>query len=309
MPSEAAMPDAPGKKAQGDAAGHNHEVKIDEPTGVETTGHSWDGVEELNNPLPRWWVSVFYATIIWSIGYAILYPAWPMLTTSTKGLLGWSTRGEVAAALSAVEDARAPWRDKIAAAPLENILTDAELVKFARRAGGAAFTLHCAQCHGSDAQGAVGYPNLNDDDWLWGGTLEEIHHTIAHGVRNDDSDQSHFSEMPVFREILSSSEIDQVTHHVMSLGGLPHDAALAGKGSDIFLDNCASCHGDAGGGDIYLGAPNLADVIWLFGDDEASIASQIANPVHGQMPAWGPRLDEVTIKELAVYVHTLGGGK
>ena len=281
---------------------------VDEFSGIETTGHSWDGVKELNNPLPRWWVSIFYATVIWSIGYCILYPAWPMLESATKGVLGYSSRAEVQASLADLQERRAPWRNRIAAAELTEIVADDELQRFARRAGGAAFQLHCSQCHGSGAQGAVGYPNLNDDAWLWGGTLDAIHFTITHGVRNG-SDDARDSEMPAFGEDLSEEEIEATAAFVLKLGGLDHDAAKAGKGAVLYEDNCSACHGEAGEGDPEQGAPKLADAIWLYAGDQAGIVSQIKNPTHGQMPGWGDQLDAVTIKELAVYVHTLGGGQ
>ncbi|MEO1291476.1 MAG: cytochrome-c oxidase, cbb3-type subunit III [Pseudomonadota bacterium] len=281
----------------------------DDVTGVHTTGHEWDGVKELNNPLPRWWVSVFYASVLFAIGYMIAYPAWPMIESATKGVLGYSSRAELAETIEAHREMRAPWREKIAAAPLEEIVADAELNQFAVRAGAATFALNCSQCHGSGAQGFTGYPNLNDDDWLWGGDLEAIHHTINHGVRNDTSDETRYSEMPAFGEILEDEELAAVTQTVLRLGGLDHDAALAEQGTEIYVDNCADCHGDAGMGDPDLGAPKLADAIWLFGGDADSIAKQIAYPSHGVMPAWGPRLDDAAVKELAIYVHSLGGGE
>ena len=280
----------------------------DEVSGVETTGHAWDGVKELNNPLPRWWLSIFYATVVWAVGYCILYPAWPLVETTTKGVLGYSSRAEVQQSLVELNERRAPWRDRIAAADLDAIIGDEELLRFARRAGGAAFQLHCSQCHGSGAQGAPGYPNLNDDSWLWGGTLEEIHFTITHGVRNG-GDEARDSEMPAFGEDLSAEETEATAAYVLKLGGLEHDAALAQKGATIFEENCAACHGESGEGDQSLGAPKLADAIWLLAGDQEGIVSQIKNPKHGVMPSWGDKLDAVTVKELAVYVHTLGGGQ
>ncbi|MEL6980227.1 MAG: cytochrome-c oxidase, cbb3-type subunit III [Pseudomonadota bacterium] len=283
---------------------------VDEVTGIETTGHEWDGVKELNNPLPRWWLSIFYATIVFSIGYMIAYPAWPMLTDYTRGVLGYSSRDEVRQAIVDHRESQAVWRDRIAAADLETIRGDAELSGFAIQAGRAAFAVNCSQCHGSGAAGAEaqGYPNLNDDAWLWGGEIEEIHQTIAHGVRNA-SDESRYSEMPVFGEILEEPEIDAATQFVLSLGGLPHDAQLSAQGAVVFEDNCSSCHGSEGEGDPYQGAPRLADAIWLFGGDADSIANQIRQPRHGVMPAWSERLDDTTVKSLAVYVHALGGGQ
>ena len=284
------------------------EFETDEVSGVETTGHAWDGVKELNNPLPRWWLSIFYATIVWAVAYCIAYPAWPMISEATKGMLGYSSRAEVKTALDALTEKRAPWRDRVAAADYETILGDAELQRFARRAGGAAFQLHCSQCHGSGAQGFPGYPNLNDDAWLWGGDIEAIEYTITHGVRNE-TDDARYSEMPAFGDILEPEEINAAAEFVLKLGELEHDAALAERGAVVYEENCAACHGEEGGGDPDQGAPKLADAIWLLAGDREGIVSQIKAPKHGQMPAWGEKLDPVTIKELTVYVHTLGGGR
>lgn len=283
--------------------------EIDEVTGTETTGHEWDGISELNTPLPRWWLQIFYATIIFSIGYVILYPAIPMVSTASEGLLGYTSRGEVAEDIAEHRAMQSEWTDRLAAVELSEIGGDAQLLQFATTAGKAAFGVNCSQCHGSGAQGFVGYPNLNDDAWIWGGSLEDIHHTIAHGVRNEDSDDARFSEMPAFGDILGKAEIADVTQHVLALGALEHDTAAAARGAVVYADNCSACHGDAGGGDPSVGAPRLNDALWLFGGDEAHISAQIAQPSHGVMPAWGLRLDEATIRALAVYVHSLGGGE
>lgn len=282
-------------------------IERDEVSGVDTTGHEWDGVKELNNPLPQWWLTVFYATVIWGIAFTIAYPAWPMISDATKGWLGYSTRAELKQSMDALSAARAPWRDRIAAADLEAIVADSELRRFAGRAGGAAFAQHCAQCHGSGAQGAPGYPNLNDDDWLWGGALEQIHTTINHGVRNG-TDDARESQMPAFGEDFEKAEVSAIAEHVLKLGGLDHDAAKAAQGAELYAENCAACHGEEGEGNQDLGAPKLADAIWLLAGDREHIANQIRSPAHGSMPAWGERLDPVTIKELTVYVYTLGGG-
>jgi len=284
----------------------DEEKRIDEPTGTETTGHTWDGIEELNTPLPRWWLYTFYACIVFAVGYALYYPAWP---GATSGIAGGSTlRQMVSQDITEHAEGQSEWREKIDATPLNDITEDAQLVAFADRAGKAAFGVNCSQCHGSGAQGFVGYPNLNDDAWLWGGSLDEIYHTIKHGVRNEDSDDARYSEMPAFGELLEKDEIADVTQYVMSLGALEHDMVAAGRGSEVYADNCSACHGDAGEGDPEQGAPRLNDAIWLFGGDADHIASQIAQPAHGVMPAWGLRLDDTTVKALAIYVHGLGGG-
>ena len=285
------------------------EKQIDELSGVSTTGHEWDGIKELNNPLPRWWVWTFYATIAWALAYTIAYPAWPMLTSATKGVLGYSSRNDVKNELAAAQAARGDHAAAIAAKPIDEILADEKLRTFAISAGAAAFKVNCVQCHGSGAAGSIGYPNLNDDEWLWGGKPEEILTSIAHGIRFADDPDTRFSEMPAFGGVLERRQIAEVSAYVVSLSGTPSNAALAEAGKTLFADNCAACHGDAGKGMRDLGAPDLTDAIWLRGSDEAAIAAQIAAPRHGVMPAWSARLGETTVKELTVYVHSLGGGE
>jgi len=282
--------------------------RLDEATGTETTGHSWDGIEELNTPLPRWWLWTFYACIVFAFGYVVAYPAIPLVNGATQGLLGWSSRAAVAEDIAGHAGGQAQWSERIDALALDAVRDDPQLMRFATAKGRAAFGVNCSQCHGSGAQGFVGYPNLNDDDWLWGGTLDEIYHTIRHGVRNDDADDPRWSEMPAFGDILEKPEVADVTQYVLALGTLEHDAAAAERGAEIFTDNCAACHGERGEGNTAVGAPRLNDAIWLFGGDADSIGRQIAYPSHGAMPAWGLRLDDTTVKALAVYVHGLGGG-
>lgn len=282
---------------------------IDEISGVETTGHEWDGIRELNNPLPRWWLWTFYATIIWAIAYTVFYPAWPLLTGATKGTLGYSSRAEVAADLSQAKAAQGTVLEKLAATPVKDILADPQLTKFATAAGAAAFKVNCVQCHGSGAAGGAGYPNLNDDDWLWGGNIEQIHQTISHGIRYQEDPETRASEMPAFGDILKPDEIKQVAAYVVSLTDKPHNPALVQPGKQLFADNCASCHGEDAKGNREFGAPNLADAIWLKSKGEEQIIAQIRQPKHGVMPAWTVRLGDTTVKELAVYIHSLGGGE
>lgn len=276
---------------------------------VETTGHEWDGIEEYNNPLPRWWVWVFYATIIWGIWYTIAYPAWPLIEGATSGYKGWSTRANVAEAIAEAEAANAEINARLASVELTAIQTDPELESYATSAGAAVFRTWCAQCHGSGAAGAKGYPNLLDNDWLWGGTMEDIHATVSHGIRNEDDPEARFSEMPAFGEMLGADEIDQVANYVMSLSGEPRDAAAAQAGETVFLDNCAACHMDDGTGDRFQGASNLADAIWLYGGDYDTIRETVTNSRYGVMPAWTARLSEAQIRAVSAYVHQLGGGE
>ncbi|MBT9371606.1 cytochrome-c oxidase, cbb3-type subunit III [Rhizobium sp. CSW-27] len=282
---------------------------IDDISGVETTGHEWDGIRELNNPLPRWWLWTFYATIVWAIAYTVVYPAWPLLTDATKGVLGYSSRGELAQEIASAKAAQSGISEKIAAASLDEILADPQMTQFATAAGAAAFKVNCVQCHGSGAAGGAGYPNLNDDDWLWGGSAEAIHQTIAHGIRYADDADTRISEMPAFADILKPEEIRQVAAYVVSLTGTPRDAAMVEPGKQLFADNCASCHGEDAKGNREFGAPNLADAIWLKVNGEVEIAQQIRQPKHGVMPGWQARLGDTTVKELAVYIHSLGGGE
>ncbi len=285
------------------------EKHVDELSGVETTGHEWDGIRELNNPMPRWWVWTFYLTILWAIGYAIAYPSIPLLTGSTKGLLGYSSRAEVATELADAKVAQAGFIEKIAAASVDQIVADPQLSQFAIAAGASAFKVNCAQCHGTGAAGGPGYPNLNDDDWLWGGSAEQIYTTILHGIRYTQDPDTRVSEMPSFADLLTPEQMKQAAAYVVSLSDTPSDAALVGPGKQIFADNCAACHGEDAKGNRDVGAPNLSDAIWLKGKGEAAIIAQMRAPKHGVMPAWQARLGDTTVKELAVFVHSLGGGE
>ncbi|WP_315918613.1 cytochrome-c oxidase, cbb3-type subunit III [Mesorhizobium sp. SP-1A] len=283
--------------------------KIDEISGVATTGHEWDGIQELDNPMPRWWLWTFYATIVWALAYTIAYPAWPMLTSATKGVLGFSSRGAVKTELAAAEAAKDKYVEAVKAKSVTEIEGDDSLREFAVAAGGAAFRVNCVQCHGSGAEGSKGFPNLNDDDWLWGGSPEQIYKTVTHGVRFNTDPDTHVSDMPAFSEILEPQQITEVSAFVASLSGAVRDQAMVAPGKQIFADNCASCHGEDAKGNPELGAPNLTDGIWLYGKGEDAIAAQVRQPKLGVMPAWGARLGDVKVKELAVFVHSLGGGK
>jgi len=285
------------------------EKEIDEVTGTDTTGHTWDGIKELNNPLPRWWLWCFYLTIIWGIGYTIAYPAWPMISGATTGLLGYSTRGEVAEDIARFEQANAEISAQLAAADLNQLSENPELMRYANSAGAAVFRTGCAQCHGSGAAGAVGYPNLLDDDWLWGGDFDSIEYTIRHGIRNEEDWDARYSEMTAFDEIFSNEEVDQVVQYVRQISGQEYETALAADGEELFFNSCAACHGDNGQGNRDLGAPNLTDAIWLYGGDTASLEETVRYARFGVMPAWGERLSEAEIKAVTAYVHQLGGGE
>ncbi len=292
------------------------EKERDEISGVETTGHEWDGIRELNNPLPRWWLWIFYATIVYAIGYMIAYPAIPLVDDATEGALGYSSRAEVAEELAAAREAHADVTARIAATPIEEVANDPELYEFAFARGEALYRTHCSTCHGANAAGAVGFPNLQDDDWLWGGTLQEIEYTLRYGIRQSGPDgfptaETRFSEMPAFGqlEILSRSQIEATAEYVVSLSGGEHDAELAAGGAEIYEAQCATCHGVDGGGEPLLGAPNLADTIWLYGGDRADLIETITYSRAGMMPAWEERLGDAGVKSVSIYVHDLGGGQ
>ena len=299
---------------------------------VGTTGHEWDGIQELNNPLPRWWVLVFYLTIIWGIAYTVFYPAWPLITGATPGVLGASMRADVAAEIQRFDDQNGEIKAKLVAADLTAIEGNEELKSYAMQAGKSVFMNNCAQCHGSGAAGVAGkgYPNLLDNDWLYGGDMTAIHTTITHGVRNTvDPDARNVGlVMPAWSDKatgpmadaasakFTDEELGSVVHYVLKLSGQEADAAKATAGTQLYVDNCAACHGEDGKGNRDMGAPNLTDAVWLYGGDEATLTATLANGRQGVMPAWGyaaegvaPRLTEDQIRSVSVYVHALGGGE
>ncbi|VDS07950.1 Cbb3-type cytochrome c oxidase subunit CcoP [Paracoccus haematequi] len=278
---------------------------------VGSTGHQWDGITEYDNPMPRWWLWTFYATIIWAVGYVVAYPAIPLVNRATQGLLGTDYRQEVAAEIDRFDQANAAIQTRLAEVELAAIPADPELLSYATNAGGAVFRTWCAQCHGSGAGGARGYPNLLDNDWLWGGTLEDIHLTVQHGIRDPQDGDTRYSEMPHFGSdgILDRTQIDQVVNHVLSLSDLPHDPAKAAEGAQVYADNCSACHMEDGTGDRSQGAPNLADAVWLYGNDHATLTRIVSEGPYGVMPSWSARLSEAEIRAVATYVHGLGGGE
>lgn len=286
--------------------------EVDHLTGRTTTGHQWDGIRELNTPLPKWWLYIFYATIVWSFGYMIVYPAVPLVSDYTRGLVGYASRAEVAADLARLQAARNVRGAALADAALPDILRDPTLLALAVAQGKAAFGDNCAPCHGTGAAGSRGFPNLRDDVWLWGGSLDEIHQTIAFGVRNGDN-RAREGSMMAFggpNGLLNREQIVIVANYVRSLANLAvRQGVNLAQGKELFAANCAACHGDEGKGDKERGAPNLTDQEWLYGSDEATIIESIANGRSGVMPVWAGRLDATTIKALTVYVHTLGGGQ
>lgn len=285
--------------------------EIDQISGVETTGHEWDGLKELNNPAPRWWLWVFLITIVWAVGYWVIYPAWPTLSGHTKGSLNWNQYKKLNEEQAEIAVRQQAWLEKFRAASFEEIKNDPELYEFARAGGAVAFKENCSACHGTGAEGRKGYPNLNDDDWLWGGKIGDIYHTLKVGVRSSHAD-ARISQMPAFGKdgMLKREEIQDLAEYVFLLSH--SDAAKSEasmRGEKLFTANCASCHGDRGQGGQEVGAPKLNDALWLYGGTKQEIARQIADPRHGIMPTWENRLSEDTIRQLAIYVHSLGGGE
>ena len=285
------------------------EKPIDELTGTATTGHEWDGIKELNTPLPRWWLWTFYGTIVWALGYVIAYPAWPLISSATTGVLGYSSRAELDKELVSATAAQGDLVARVAATPVSEILADDDLARFARAGGTSLFKVYCSQCHGTGAAGSVGYPNLNDDEWIWGGSLDQIYQTISWGVRSN-ADETHYNIMPNFAAdgILTPEQINLVAAQVASLSGIEGGVASE-EGATLFAENCASCHGESGEGIVELGSPSLNDQVWLYGGTLENIKAQLEAPRHGVMPAWLPRLGDVAIKQLTAYVHGLGGGQ
>lgn len=282
-------------------------IEKDTVSGQDTTGHEWDGVKELNTPLPTWWVYTFYATIVFAAVYCVLYPSWPWLSGHTSGVLGYSSRVELTQELDAQAKARAVFVDRIRATPLADIRKDPELFNFAMAGGRSAFQTNCMQCHGAGGAGSPGFPNLVDDDWIWGGSLDQIYTTIRHGIRNAD-DKSRQSMMPRYGAdgLLTGAQVSAVTDYVLSLSGKAKPDA---EGAKIYQEQCVACHGADGKGNQELGAPNLADGLWLYGGSRDAVYRSIFYARNGNMPGWNGRLDEATMKMLAVYVHALGGGR
>lgn len=284
--------------------------RFDEPTGQYTTGHSWDGIEELNTPMPRWWLGIFYATIVFGIGYAALMPSIPLINSHFEGFLGFSDRQEVADELVEMRAERAVFADRLTGASLDDITSEPDLFRFAMAAGRSAFGDNCATCHGTGGQGFKGYPNLNDDIWVWGGTFEDIRHTLEVGIRSAHED-TRFNIMQGFGRdgLLSRNEMNDLADYLMDFSGRSDDPEAALRGASLYVNNCASCHGDDAKGDRSQGAPNLTDAYWLYGGERADIIETLNLGRQGVMPNWNERLDPEIITALAVYVHALGGGE
>jgi cytochrome c oxidase cbb3-type subunit III len=256
---------------------------------AETTGHVWDeDLGEYNNPLPRWWSWLFYLTIFFSLGYLVLYPG----LGSWKGLLGWSQVAQLEAEVKRAEQRFGPMYEKFAATEIGELIKNPEALATGQRL----FLNHCAQCHASDARGTRGFPNLADNDWLWGGDPKSIRTSISDG-RN--------GIMPPFAAALGENGVKDVAHYVMSLSGRATDSIRVARGKPVFAANCAACHGADGKGNRALGAPNLTNKVWLHGAGEDSILETIGKGRNSQMPAHKGLLSEAKIHLLAAYVYSL----
>jgi len=286
-------------------------VEKDQVSGRETTGHEWDGIKELNTPLPSWWVYVFWACCVWSVGYWVVYPSWPSASDYLKGTFGTTNRTQLHETMANVAAERAPYMERLAALDVSEVVNDPELLNFSMAGGKAIFADNCAPCHGTGGSGNPGFPSLQDDEWLWGGSLDAINETLHVGIRWDANEDTRFNDMPAFGRdgLLERDQIEDVVQYVMAFTNGATDTESADRGAVVFEENCASCHGDNAKGIQELGAPNLTDAIWLYGGDKSTITETVTNSRRGVMPAWGGRLDEETIKMLTVYVHSLGGGQ
>lgn len=285
-------------------------VEKDAITGQETTGHEWDGIKELNTPMPKWWLYTYYISILVAVGYWVVYPSWPLFTDYAKGTLGYSTRAEHEEDLAAQKQSRSLWTSKFVAMSVEEIGADQQLLNFAMAGGKFIFAENCAPCHGSSGSGAPGYPVLADDDWIWGGSRSDIETTVRYGIRSDHDD-ARLSDMPNFLadELLSRAQIADAAQYVISLSGDAQDSQAVMRGQAVFEEECMACHGEGGTGEPEMGGPNLGDAIWLYGNTADAVVTQISNPKHGVMPAWTGRLKDVEIKQVSLYVHSLGGGQ
>lgn len=284
--------------------------KRDPITGRETTGHEWNGIEELDTPVPR--VVLFFLTVttLFAIGYWIAMPAWPLWSTYTKGILGVDQREIVAKQVADARQERAPWVDKIASMDFAAIQADPDLMGRVQLAGRTLFEDNCAACHGVKASGGPGFPNLSAKSWLWGGTPDKIAETIRIGI-NSTNEDTRISQMTAFGRdgVLNATQISNVVAYVRSLSGLGGDdaaeAPAIAAGKDVFAANCVSCHGDDAKGKQDMGAPDLTDKYWIYGGSLDTVFTSVYSGRQGHMPHWGTRLSDVDIKILALYVEAL----
>jgi cytochrome c oxidase cbb3-type subunit 3 len=278
--------------------------KVDEKE-IKTTGHEWDGIKEYDRPDPFWLRLFFYGALFFGMGYWLLYPSWPV--PHEKGILDWSSSKEVTEDLQKMEKQRSVYQDELEKTDFKDVLQNKKLLKFVMAGGKSAFQNNCAVCHGAGGGGNIGYPNLTTGAWIWGGTMDEIYTTIKFGIRSGH-EENRESQMAAFGKdkILTPSEIDQLTKYVMNMNNNEYSDI---KAVNLFKEHCSSCHGDSGRGLREFGAPNLRDAVWIYGGDYNSIYDVIYNGRMGVMPYWQGKLSDPVIKQLAIYVHQLGGGE
>ena len=282
----------------------------DPVTGRETTGHEWNGIKELDTPIPRGVLMFLIVTHIWAIGWWFLAPTWPLGTTYTKGLLGFDQRTTVETRVIEGQQQRAGWTARLDSEPYESILADEALMQTVRNTGRQLFGDNCAACHGRDGRGNANYPDLTDGDWLWGGSPEQIETTMRVGINTAHPD-SRIGQMPAFGRdaMLDRTEVRNVAAYVYSLTNpdysTPANLERVTAGREVFATTCASCHGENAEGNQELGAPNLTDNYWIYGGSMDTIIASVHGGRQGHMPTWDERLTNAEIRTLALYVHDL----
>ena len=285
--------------------------EIDQPTGVDTTGHEWDGIKELNNPLPRWWLIILWITVAWSVVYWILMPSWPGISGHFAGIRKHSERANVVAAIEKLDAERGLQMERLLSIDtIADVERDPQLLQYAMNAGASLFGDNCATCHGAGGQGFKGYPSLVDDAWIWGGSLNAIEKTLHHGIRSVHPETRN-NVMQAYGElgIYNRDQIADLVEYVVSLSGGESNPEAAARAAPLFAEQCAACHGANGAGNQELGAPNLTDAIWLYGGERDDLRQSLYYGRSGVMPYWTDRLSDEQITALAVYVHSLGGGE
>lgn len=283
--------------------------KRDRVTGRTTTGHEWNGIEELETPIPRVVFFFLGATVLFSLICWVLYPTWPLGSTFTKGLTGFDQRNLVTEQVAKADAERASaWAGKVETLSYAEIEADPALMQPVKEAGRTLFVDNCAVCHGVSATGGPGFPNLTSKSWLWGGEPEAIEETIKVGI-NSTNDDTRVSQMMAFGRdgVLAPEQISNVVTYVRSLSGAEGDAAKIDAGKEVFAANCVACHGDNAKGSHDVGAPDLTDHFWIYGGDVNSVYTSVYSGRQGHMPHWGARLSPLQVKLLTVYVHSLDG--
>lgn len=284
-------------------------IEKDAYSGTDTTGHEWDGLRELNTPLPKWWLYVFYACIAWAAVFMVVRPSWPGITGYWHGLQGYSSRVSAMEGWHEMQARHADAMVQIGKTPIDQVAKDPKLLETALQSGRITFANNCQPCHGQNGSGQIGYPALGDDVWLWGGKLGDIETTVTYGIRSSDP-KARQSQMPEFGAgVLKPDEIQKVADFVGTWWGVTPSGTDTSAGAKIFADNCAACHGDKGQGGRDFGAPPLNSHIHLYDGTHDAIVAQVTHPRHGVMPNWNARLDTATIRSVALYVHSLGGGE